>query len=370
MRTLILASEDMQRIVHHVGLDALMDELIERLTTALTTFDPAVTSIPARSGFSYTRPHPGLIEWMPLMQDEEHVVLKVVGYHPMNPSVHNLPTIVSTVSAYDTASGHLIGLVDGVFLTALRTGAASAVASRFMGRPDSRRLGLVGCGAQAVTQLHALSRVFDLDEVLLYDTDPAVLRSFPARIAGLGLDALDVRPAAIEELVGTSDLICTATSVDIGAGPVFDAALETRPWVHVNAVGSDFPGKIELPRSLLQASFVCPDFLEQAVKEGECQQLDASEIGPSLAEMVRAPDAYQYVQQCRSVFDSTGWALEDHEALEMLLEHATTLGLGTSVEIEGVSADPRNPYAFIAAGADLSIDPVPTAPPALTPSHS
>lgn len=351
MKTLILASDDMQRIVQHVGLDALMDELIERFTKALEGFDPQVTSIPVRSGFSYTQPYPGLVEWMPLMQKGEHVVLKVVGYHPDNPGAHHLPTILSTVSAYDTSSGHLIGLVDGVFLTSLRTGAASAVASRLMARPNSRRLGLVGCGAQAVTQLHALSRVFDLTDVLIYDTDESVTRSFAERVAALGLDCIDIRSADLAELVAMSDLICTATSVDVGAGPVFDAALETQPWVHVNAVGSDFPGKVELPLDLLRASFVCPDFLEQALLEGECQQLDAAEIGPDLVTVARDADAYRAVQDQCSVFDSTGWALEDHTAMEMMLEYAASLGLGTSIQIEGVSADPHNPYAFLGTDA-------------------
>ena len=80
--------------------------------------------IPARSGFNYNVPQLGLIEWMPLYQVGSKVTIKIVGYHPKNPKIFGLPTILSSISQYDTITGHLLGLADGVLLTALRTGAA------------------------------------------------------------------------------------------------------------------------------------------------------------------------------------------------------------------------------------------------------
>ncbi len=187
MKTTLLTVEDIRRIVKSVGIHALMKEMIGALETCFRDYDPSVNEIPARSGFSYAEPNPGLLEWMPILTRSETATIKVVGYHPHNPNLHELPTIISTVSVYDVQTGQLTGLLDGVFLTALRTGAASALASLYLASPDSRVVGLIGAGAQAITQLHALATVFDLERVLVFDVDPAISRSFAHRARFLNL---------------------------------------------------------------------------------------------------------------------------------------------------------------------------------------
>ncbi|NEQ52237.1 MAG: ornithine cyclodeaminase family protein [Leptolyngbya sp. SIO3F4] len=347
LQTLVLSVDDIRQIVEHVGLDALMDETISRLIQVFEQFDPTQTVVPVRTGFSYEQPHVGLVEWMPLFEKHRQIVVKAVGYHPQNPSVHNLPTVLSTVSAYDPASGHLTALIDGTFLTALRTGAASAIATKYLASPNSQTLGLIGLGAQAVTQLHGLSRCFDLKQVLIFDSDSTVTESFSDRVACLGLNHLEITQAEVTDIVAAADILCTATSVDVDNGPVFpDWAL--KPWLHVNAVGADFPGKFEVPLSLLERSFVCPDFRDQALREGECQQLkDLDKIGSELSDIVKQPEQYRHYQQQFTVFDSTGFALEDQVAMNMLLDYATQLDIGTLVELESAAADVKNPYSFI-----------------------
>ncbi len=347
LQTLVLSVEETRRIVEHVGLDALMDEMIARLTQAFERFDPHQTVVPVRTGFSYEQPHIGLVEWMPLFEKQRQIVVKAVGYHPQNPGLYNLPTVLSTVSAYDPVSGHLTAVIDGTFLTALRTGAASAIATQYLASPNSKVLGLIGVGAQAVTQLHGLSRYFDLERVLIFDSDPTVSQSFAERIICLGLDHLDICQADVRDIVAAADILCTATSVDVGDGPVFpDQGL--KPWLHVNAVGADFPGKFEVPLSLLNRSFVCPDFRNQALREGECQQLkDLTKIGAELFNVVKAPAQYHHYQQQFTVFDSTGFALEDQVAMNMLLDYAAELQIGTFVKLESATAEVKNPYSFV-----------------------
>lgn len=343
MKTRILSRADVGRIATEVGLEVLMDEMIDRLTAAISAYDPATTDVRERDGFDYVEPRVGLLEWMPVMHDADTTTIKVVGYHPANPSIQRLPTILSTISVYDNDSGHLIGLADGTLLTAMRTGAASAVASRILATPDARILGLIGCGAQGVTQAHALARHFDLNQILIADIDPAQVESFPKRVAPYVPSEIDIRPAPVDLLMQTADIVCTATSIDAGAGPLF-RDLDTKDWLHINAVGSDFPGKIELPQAMLQRAFVCPDHRSQALKEGECQQLDPSSIGPDLHAIVTDPEGYRRYREQLTVFDSTGWALEDQVAVTMLLEHAADLSLGSMVEIEDVGDDPYDPY--------------------------
>lgn len=355
-KTLVLSSFDIQEILRHFGVDWTMMTLVERLGIAINNYNPQKLSIPVRSGFHYEKPEPGLIEWMPLYnQDDEggKVLIKVVGYHPSNPGKLNLPTIVSTISEYDTHSGHLCALIDGVLATAIRTGAASAIASKLMAKPTSSILGLIGCGTQAVTQLHAISLYFKIERVLFYDIDPNASASFEKRCSVLNLD-IDFVSTNIEEIVNESDILCTATSIDIGAGPLFSNT-QTKPHLHINAVGSDFPGKVEIPFELLQKSFVCPDFTEQAIIEGECQQLEQKDIGAGLIEVAQNPDKYAYLQNERSVFDSTGWALEDKVIMDLFLDCASELGLGQELEIENRPNDTRNPYDFFKV-ENLKID--------------
>lgn len=355
-KTLVLSSFDIQEILRHFGVDWTMMTLVERLRIAINNYDPQKMSIPVRSGFHYEKPQSGLIEWMPLYHQDDQggkVLIKVVGYHPSNPGKFNLPTIISTISEYDTNSGHLCAVIDGVLATAIRTGAASAVASKLMAHPASSTLGLIGCGTQAVTQLHAISLCFKIERVLIYDIDPNASSSFEKRCSALNLD-IDFVSTNIEEIVKNSDILCTATSIDIGAGPLF-SNIETKPHLHINAVGSDFPGKVEIPFDLLQKCFVCPDFIEQAIVEGECQQLEQKDIGAGLVEVAQNSDKYAYLQNERSVFDSTGWALEDKVVMDLFLDCASELDLGQELEIEHRPSDTKNPYDFVKA-ENLKID--------------
>lgn len=349
MKTTILSARDIGFLVEKVGLDSLMDQLIGRIDEALRNYNPEQRITPARQGFNYhDEHHTGLIEWMPAMLAGDRVTVKMVGYHPGNPLRWRLPTILSTVSVFDVATGHLRGLADATFLTALRTGAASAIASRALARESSRTLGLIGAGAQACTQLHALSRLFRFERVLVYDTDTAASRSFAARVARLGLTD-NIRLADCQTVVSESDILCTATSVDIGNGPVFHDR-DVPPWLHINAVGADFPGKVEVPLSVLQRSLVVPDFLAQAVQEGECQQLRPEQIGAELAEVVRETERFTGYRERLTVFDSTGWALEDQVAMDLLMDFAHELKLGSAVALESIAPDPKDPYGFLLGG--------------------
>ena len=196
--------------------------------------------------------------------------------------------------------------------------------------------------AQAITQLHALSRVFDVKKVLFYDVDASTRASFRNRCSFLGNEVKFI-DAMLEETVSEVDLLCVATSIDIGGGPVFED-IATLPHLHINAVGSDFPGKTELPRELVARSFVSPDCRAQAIKEGECQQIDPNLIGGELHELLRSgPDAK--LQNALTIFDSTGWSLEDYTVTQVILELADQLGIGQKLDSEDATSDPKNPYS-------------------------
>jgi ornithine cyclodeaminase/alanine dehydrogenase-like protein (mu-crystallin family) len=334
----------MAELLRRVGRDDLMDAMIDALRRRLADHDPTSVEHRDRDGFRYEKPALGLLEWMPTHELGGPVVVKMVGYHPTNPVQRRLPSVVATSSMWDTESGHLVAIADATLLTAVRTGAASGVATDLLARSGPVTVGLVGLGAQAVTQLHAISRVRPIDRVIGVDVDEDVAASFVRRAGFVGAQIEVDAVERVETIAGEVDVLCTCTSVDIGAGPVV-GDVEPRPWLHVNAVGADFPGKTEIPRALLDRALVVPDSRTQCLAEGECQQLSPAHVGPDLATVVRHADAHADARDRVTVFDSTGWAIEDDVALRLAVDLADSLGLGTDIELEYLPADPFDPYS-------------------------
>lgn len=352
--TRIVGVNDLATIVRAIGLTPLLDELIARLRQALADYDPESVQTHDRTGFSYLDPDPGLIEWMPAMDRSGRTAsVKTVAYHPNNPRNQGLPTVLATTSLYDTVDGRLVSLSEATLLTALRTGAASAIATDVLAIPGASDLGLIGCGAQAVSQVHAISRVRPITKVVGYDRDPSVAATFVARMSKLGL-AIDIElvgEGGLGQLVAECDVLCTCTTVEPGAGPVLPES-EHRPWLHINAVGADFPGKTEIPPSYLQNGLVCPDVATQCLAEGEAQQLDPTELGPDLAMLTRSANEYDRHQRLLTVFDSTGWALEDLVAAEVIRRHAIRLDVGIEVDLQPTANDPHDPYASLGSATE------------------
>ena len=343
LSTRIIGASDMARMVEIVGRDQFMDLMIDALRDRFERFDPDNVQVRSRDGFRYDKPDLGLIEWMPTHEVSGPVVVKMVGYHPTNPMQRRLPSVIATSAMWDTTSGHLVTLGDATLLTSVRTGAASAIATDLLARSGPVRLGVVGLGAQAVTQIHAISRVRPIERIIALDVDEEVAATLQERIAFIGVDVEVVDSGRAATITSEVDVLCTCTSVDIGAGPVLGEA-PPRPWLHVNAVGADFPGKVELPLSLLRTALVVPDIREQCRLEGECQQIPEESIGPELWELMRAP-ASAHAAGRVTVFDSTGWAVEDDAALRLAHDLATRFDLGTDMILESISRDPYNPYS-------------------------
>lgn len=346
MRTRVLGADDLTELLAVVGRDRLMDLMLERLRGRFLDHSDDAVEVRSRDGFRYDKPALGLVEWMPTHETGGPVVIKMVGYHPTNPTQRSLPSVIATSSMWDTETGHLVAIADATLLTALRTGAASGLATEMFARPGPVTVGLAGLGAQAVTQLHAISRVREVVGVVGFDEQAEVVDSFAERIAFLGFDAARIRlggPELGATIVTEVDVLCTCTSTDIGAAPVI-ADGEHRPWLHINAVGADFPGKVELPTSLANRSTVIPDTLEQCLVEGECQQVSSDRIGPSLSAVMQRAEEFVELREQLTVFDSTGWAVEDDVALRLAVELATEHGLGSDIALERLPIDPYDPY--------------------------
>lgn len=349
LATLCLDIDDLAAVLREVGLDSFVDELIDRLGEAFRSYRTGAVKHLPRSGFSYSSPDMGLVEWMPAMTVGDRVAIKTVGYHPANPERANLPSVLATTSIYDTTTGRLVAICEATTLTALRTGAASAVMTDAMATPGPVTLGVIGCGAQAVTQVHAISRVRPIGRLVVTDQNLSVADSLAGRLPPSSLPPElkpeVVEPQAFAEVVPMLDVLCTCTSVDVDHGPVVDLR-GAKPSLHVNAVGSDFPGKIELPLDYLRTSTVVPDDRQQCLAEGESQQLTPDEVGPDMVAVLTDPAHRELVNQ-RTVFDSTGWSYEDLITAALFMDHAERLGRGLTVQLQHRPTDPYDPLEIL-----------------------
>ena len=348
--TMVLDLDDLAAVIEDVGLDRFLDDLIAAIVEGVGRYDAEQIEHQIRRGFSYTQPEIGLVEWMPTMAAGDLISIKTVGYHPENPGQRQIPSVLATTSLYDTTTGRLKLICESTVLTALRTGAASAVMTDALVRPGPITLGVVGCGTQAVTQIHAISRVRPLTRIVVTDVDPTNAASLQDRLPP-GLPPVETADLlTFEHAVKGFDVLCTCTSVEIGKGPVLEIR-ETTPGLHINAVGSDFPGKVEIPIEHLRSSVVITDIAEQCLIEGEAQQLEPDELGPDMVSIMQQPDRPELIDQL-TVFDSTGWSYEDLIAARLFMAHAERLGLGIRIRLEPGSGDgdPYDPYAMLRSG--------------------
>ncbi len=237
--------------------------------------------------------------------------IKWVNVHPNN-RAKGLPTVMALAILNDPSTGFPLAVIDGVSITRLRTGAAAGVAARALARRDSRTAALVGCGAQAFTQLEALAHAFRLRRVAVWGAASGEAARF-ARAAGRVARCPIVPAPDIKTCVADADLIVTITPSR--------APLVMRPWVkpgaHVNAVGADAPGKQELDPALLRDATIVVDEREQAIHGGELNVpisrglFSPDAIHGTLADVLLRRVRGRTRDDEITVFDSTGIAVHD-----------------------------------------------------------
>ena len=244
--------------------------------------------------------------------------VKLVTIVPDN-AQRGLPTLHAIVIWLDAATGQPLALMDGATITAMRTGAASGVATRLLARPDSETLAVIGAGGQAEWQVRAVLAARPIRRVLVHARSAEARTRFSERMtAAVGVP---VEPAAsAEAAVREADVVCCATT---SIEPVFDAAW-LGPGAHVNGIGAFRLGMVELPPELFaRAAIVAVDSKVAAMAEAgdvvaaiergllaETELVELGTIGRDWVES-RAPDAI-------TAFKSVGLAIQDVAAAELV----------------------------------------------------
>jgi len=244
--------------------------------------------------------------------------VKLVTVMPDN-AARGLPTVQAVVVWFDAATGRPAALLDGATVTAMRTGAASGVATRLLARPEAAVLGVIGAGGQAEWQIRAVLAARPIRRVLVFARSVQHARAFAASMAP-ELDVPVEAVATAEEAVRAADVVCCATT---SSEPVFDADW-VRPGTHVNGIGAFQLGMVELPPAIFaRATLVAVDARSAALAEAGdvVAAMDAELVAEAdLVEIggvdrgwaaTRDPDAI-------TVFKSVGLAIQDVAASELI----------------------------------------------------
>jgi alanine dehydrogenase len=252
---------------------------------------------------------------------------------PNNPA-RGLPTIQGVIVLADAEVGTPLALLDSMEITTLRTGAASAVAAKYLARADARTLGLIGCGNQGWVQLRALRRVRSLTAARVYDRDRRRAEELARRLApelGLTIEVASDPAAAAR----ARDIVVTSTSARESILDVGDVA----PGTFVAAVGADNPEKQEIAPALMAASRVVVDVLDQAATMGDLHHAIAAgvmsrdDVAAELGHIVAGHRPGRQAPGETIIFDSTGMALQDVAAAAAVYERAQAAGRGISVQL-------------------------------------
>ncbi|HSQ82510.1 MAG TPA: ornithine cyclodeaminase family protein [Casimicrobiaceae bacterium] len=255
--------------------------------------------------------------------------LKAGGYWPENAAA-GLTNHQSTVLLFDPDTGKPIALVGGNYLTGVRTGAASAIATRHLARRDARVLGLIGAGVQSAHQIRAALAVRPLATVVAWDPSAANLAELGRIVLSLGVDYRAAGSA--EEAVRAADILTTVTPA---TRPIVMKDW-VRPGTHINAMGADTRGKQELAAELVAASRVIVDDTAQAITIGECQHAYAqgmlrTDAMTTLGSIAGGRCPGRQSDSEITLFDGTGIALQDLAPAATAVRRARERGLGVEV---------------------------------------
>jgi ornithine cyclodeaminase len=339
--TLFLSAQDVAHLVHRLGLPATLERLAATLHADYLRWPDFDKS--ARVASHSTD---GVIELMPIADDTTYA-FKYVNGHPKNTQA-GLPTVMAFGVLADVDTGVPVLLSELTLTTALRTAAMSVVAARALACPDSRRMALIGNGAQSEFQALAFHHLMGIEEIRLFDTDAratAKLMHNLGALPGLRLIPCD----SVAQAVRGADIVTTVTADKTNATILTPDMIE--PGMHINGVGGDCPGKTELHPDVLRGASVFVEYEPQTRIEGDLQHLPADFGVTELWQVLAGHAAGRTRATEVTLFDSVGFALEDYSALRFLRQAAGELHLGQALPLIPALADPKDLFSLLRATA-------------------
>ena len=266
----------------------------------------------------------GLIE-----KQESFFAAKMNANFPNNMKEYGLPTIQGVLIASDGETGQLLVLMDSIEITILRTGAATAVAAKYLSRSDSKTVSICGCGNQGRVSLKALMEVRSIEKVFAFDTDSDRANKFAEELSAelkISIEAI----TDLEKNLNQSDIVVTCTP----SKQPFLKPEYIRPGTFIAAVGADSEEKQELYPELLRANKIVTDLTEQCASIGELHHALANghvtidNVHAELGEIIAGKREGRISDNEIIIFDSTGTALQDVAVAAIVYEKALSGDVG------------------------------------------
>tara|TARA_B100000989_G_scaffold190112_1_gene143200 strand:+ start:1958 stop:2890 length:933 start_codon:yes stop_codon:yes gene_type:complete len=285
-----------------------MPEAINCVAKGFSDFNDGLFSMPQRTIMDIEG---ATVLTMPsYRKDGKYFVIKVVTVFNQS-SIKKDGMVDSSVFVFDSKNGNLLAKLDGDSITAIRTGAASGVATKYFSSSSSEVLAIFGTGVQALTQIEAVISCRPIKEVFVYGRNVKSAKRFSDQIHNLF--SINVVPGKIKDLKN-ADVICTAT-------PSEDSLFELdtiKSGVHINAIGSFKPHMKEIHSEIINSSHVIVDSLEACKKEaGDLIQAknetpwDFDNVSMQLGEVFLKQEKLNDVQKNNTLFKSVGLAFQD-----------------------------------------------------------
>lgn len=325
----LLSREDVREAI-------TMAQAIEVVKEAFAQLSAGEAVVPLRTPIEVAR-HQGTVLFMPAyLERTDGLAVKIVSVFPDNLAL-GLPTIHALVVVADSRTGQPLAALEGGYLTALRTGAASGAATDLLARCDASTAAIFGAGTQARTQLMAVCQVRDITRAWVYDVDRERAETFVQEMRGQGRIPHDLRTAASPaEAVQDAAVICTATT---SSTPVFDGR-DLQPGTHINAIGAFTPQMQEVDETTIRRAKIVVDSREACLAEagdliiplrkGEICEAD---IHAELGEIVLGRKAGRESAEEITTFKSVGNAVQDVAVASFVLQEAERRGLGVEVSL-------------------------------------
>jgi len=320
MDLLWLSEDDVKSVLN-------MDDTIKAVENAFRDHGLGKTQMPPKSYLYFTK-YDGDLRTMPAcMENLNAAGVKIVNVHPKNSGI-GLPTVMALLVLNSPETGAPIAVMGGTFLTSMRTGAAGAIAAKYLARPESKAVGMIGAGAQARTQLLAISRIFKVEKVIVSNRSIESSKAF-VKDAQTFLKC-DYHTTVNRQEACDCDILITTTPV---RSPIVKDAW-VKPGTHINAIGADAKGKQELESSLTKRAKVVVDDMTQAAHSGEVNVpisegvLKPEEIYAQIGEIVAGLKPSRTSDDEITIFDSTGLAIQDVSTGTTVYKRALELGKG------------------------------------------
>jgi ornithine cyclodeaminase len=336
-----ISVENMMRFVLHTGVERVLVELAAEIEADFRRWE-LFDKTPRVASHSSV----GVIELMPT-SDGAYYGFKYVNGHPKNMQA-GLQTVTAFGVLADVATGYPLLLSEMTILTALRTAATSAMAARHLAPKGARTMAMIGNGAQSEFQALAFKAICGIENVRLYDIDPAATRKCAGNLDRTGLKVTSCSSA--EAAIEGAQIITTCTADKQYATILTDNMVGS--GVHINAIGGDCPGKTELHRDILLRSDIFVEYTPQTRIEGEIQQLAPDHPVTELWQVIAGQAAGRTSAKQITLFDGVGFAIEDFAALRYVHDRVKGTSFVQNLDMIADPDDPRDLFGMLMRAQD------------------